>query len=251
MFLIYKKMQLSIIPTSVIDLEPATNVLSIRDKGEADFDKDSSRKIMSQHPSETCKLVYEFFLRDSTCVFDPFAGFGQRHWWAKKYGKKYIGFDISKNNIEFAKNKFDVDNVLADSATEQLPLFDGVYTCPPYFNLEVYEGGKGIDKEKTWDSFLASYSAIWKRIVDAAPPKTKFCVQVGDWRKKNLYYNFRYETEKMFFGFGCEMFDQVIMSRKKITKIKILLPQCKRLGYSIKLHETLLVFQKPSDSLTE
>lgn len=235
---------LSIIPTSVIDLEAQTNVMTIRDKGEGNFN-DSSRKLMSHHPMETSKLVYELFLRDSTHVFDPFAGFGQRHYWAKHYGKKYTGFDISAANIKFAKEKFGVDNTLADSMEAELPAFDGVYSCPAYFDLEVYEGDKGIDKCESWETFLQAYRVIWDRIIDAAPSGTKFAIQVGDWRKKHVYYPLCWETERIFFEAGCQMFDKVILSRKKVTKIKIQLPQAKRLGYTVKLHEYLLVFKKP------
>jgi len=44
---------------------------------------------------------------------------------------------------------------------------------------------------------------------------------------------------------GLVPFDKVVLSYKKISPIKIQVPQAKRLGYSVKVHQTLLVFQKP------
>lgn len=238
--------KLSILPVSVIDVEAQTKKKTIRQKGEGDFG-DSSRKIMSHHPEETSKLVYELFLRDATWVFDPFAGFGQRGYWANHYGKPYTGYDISQPNIDFAKENFGVENTLADSLHDDLPVFDGVYTCPPYWNLEVYDGDNKAagDKIKTWEAFLQWYSVLWNRIIDAAPSGTQFCIQVGNWRAKKVFYDLEYHTQRIFENAGCECVDKVIISRKKVSKIKIMLPQAKRLGYTVKVHETLLVYKKP------
>ena len=38
-------------------------------------------------------------------------------------------------------------------------------------------------------------------------------------------------------------FDKVILSQRKITPIKMQLPQCKRLGYSCMVHQYLLVYK--------
>jgi hypothetical protein len=67
---------------------------------------------------------------------------------------------------------------------------------------------------------------------------------VGEWRSKRIYYDFEYETRRIFKELGATIIDQIIVSRKKTSKIKIMLPQCKRLGYSVRVHETLLVFRK-------
>ena len=39
-------------------------------------------------------------------------------------------------------------------------------------------------------------------------------------------------------------FDKVVLSVKKQSKIKIMLPQAKRLGYTVKVHQVLLVYEK-------
>ena len=78
----------------------------------------------------------EYFLRDATTLFDPFAGWGERHIAAKNANKVYLGYDISQNAIEFAKSHYKVNNILANSLTEEIPYHDGLITCPPYWNLE-------------------------------------------------------------------------------------------------------------------
>ena len=68
-----------------------------------------------------------------------------------------------------------------------------------------------------------------------------------DWRKNHKFYDFTYQTENNG-KCGLKPFDKII-SHKKISPIKIMLPQTKRLGYikgasiSSYLYETL---NKPS-----
>jgi hypothetical protein len=101
-----------------------------------------------------------------------------------------------------------------------------------------------LDKIKGWENFLEDYELVWKRATDAAMPGSKYCIVLGDWRKNHKYYDFVYQTEKIMEKLGMKPFDKVILSSKKQSKIKIMLPQAKRLGYSVKVHQILLVYEK-------
>ena len=67
---------------------------------------------------------------------------------------------------------------------------------------------------------------------------------VGDWRKKHVYYDFTFQTERILTKYGMKPFDKVVLSYKKISPIKLMLPQAKRLGYTVKVHQNLLVYKK-------
>lgn len=230
---------LTIIPTSVIDI-------GAQKKREAEnHGSTSSRSNYSPFPKEVVSLCYEFFLRDSKNIFDPFAGWGERHEGAIRYGKNYTGYDISQESIDKAFETYGVENKLKDSMFSDIPLFDGLITCPPYWNLEKYGSDKSLCREKTFHGFLLSLKAVLKNCYNAASNGANFCIVVGDWRSKGVYYDLEYQVCNMFKDFyGSEIVDKVIISRKNVSKIKIMLPQCKRLGYSVKVHETLLVFKK-------
>ena len=111
----------------------------------------------------------------------------------------------------------------------------------PYWNLEKYEKD-GIDREKTWESFLEKYEKIWRRVTEKALPGAKYCIMTGDWRKNHKFYDLTYQTEKILEKCGMKPFDKVVLSYKKISPIKLMLPQAKRLGYTVKVHQTLLVY---------
>ena len=148
---------------------------------------------------------------------------------------------ISDDAIEKAKKTFGVDNILADSSTADIPKFDGLITCPPYWNLEKYSE-EGIDHEKTWADFLVSYTEILTRAWNATD-KATFCIYVGDWRADNVYYDLIYRTQKIFEGLGATLFDTVIGHRVR-TKVKIMIPQALSFGYTVKVHEQLLIYRK-------
>ncbi len=226
------------IPVSVFDVEKMGKK-TIR--GKQNHTKSSNRNSFSPFPIDVGEWCAEYFLRDSNVVFDPFAGWGERNKTITDSGKCYIGYDISQKAIDYAKEKFGVNNILADSRTADIPEHDGLLTCPPYWNLEKYQAD-GLDKIKEWNDFLVEYEKVWKRVIEKAKTGSKYCIVLGDWRKKGIYYDFVYQTEKIMDKLGMKPFDKVILSTKKQSKIKVMLPQAKRLGYTVKVHQILLIY---------
>ena len=230
------------LPVSVFDVEKLGKN-TIRKK--QDHNKKSSRSSFSPFPRDVAEWCAQYFLRDACTVFDPFAGWGERNKAISDADKMYLGYDISQKAIDYAREIFGVINIKGDSKIDEIPDHDGLITCPPYWNLEKYDDVNGLDRIKKWEDFLKEYEAIWKRVIEKAASGSKYCIVLGDWRKKGIYYDFVYQTEKIMEKLGMRPFDKVILSHKKQSKIKIMLPQVKRLGYTVKVHQILLVFEKP------
>ena len=229
------------LPVSVFDVQKLGKD-TIRKK--QDHNKSSSRSSFSPFPRDVAEWCSNYFLRNANFVFDPFAGWGERHKAVSDAGKFYFGYDTSQKAIDYANNNFGVINIKGDSRIDEIPDHDGLLTCPPYWNLEKYDDDKGLDRIKNWDNFLLEYKTIWKRVIDKAAPGSKYCIVLGDWRKKGIYYDLVFQTEKIMDKLGMKPFDKIILSHKKQAKIKIMLPQVKRLGYTVKVHQILLVFEK-------
>lgn len=230
---------LDVLPVSVIEIEAQGK------RQNENHSSTSSRANYSPFPKEIATLCYQFYLRNASHVFDPFAGWGERASFAAAAGKAYTGYDISPEAITKAANDYGASNILADSRTAEIPEFDGLLTCPPYWNLEKYASPVGCDRAKTFPDFLADMRTVFMRCVAAARPGATFCVMVGDWRKNHVYYDLDFQMARILGDAGLIVVDKVVVSRKKISKIKIMLPQAKRLGYSVRVHENLLVYQKP------
>lgn len=232
---------ISVLPVSVMELEPE---ISTQRRSNGDHDTQSSRNEYSHFPSTVGDLCFQLYLRDAQMVFDPFAGWGERGSLARSYNKSYLGVDCSSEAIKFAASRYQVYNVHGDSRTYLPPSFDGLVTCPPYWNLEKYQG-EGLDKAKTWNEFVNDLWSIFRTCYDAAMPGAKFCIMTGDWRDVGVYYDLSFQVQRIFDRLGAVTIDQVIISRRTISKVKIMIPQAVRLGYTVKVHETLNVFQKP------
>ena len=232
--------RIDVLPVSVVDVAAQ---LKSGKREIGGHDANSSRQEYSNFPYEVASLCFDLFLRDANSIFDPFAGWGERHAFALKYGKKYIGYDTSEEAIKRADDVYGVKNILADSGSNEIPKFNGMITCPPYWNLERYEG-EGIDSCPTWESFKHEYENILKRCYAAASSGTTFCIMACDWRSGGVYYPLCHVTRNAMLACGATMFDEVIVSRKSITKIKVMIPQAVENGYTVKVHETLMVFRK-------
>ena len=230
-------------PVSVIDIPPQTK--HIREAG--GHDKNSSRSEYSAFSPSVGSLCYELYLRGCKKIFDPFAGWGERASLATQFGKEYTGIDINQEAINSAAEIYGEKNILCDARDFIPQPFDGLITCPPYWNLEKYTKS-GLDGAKTWGGFKSDYTMIFKRLIDIADDGAMFCVQVGDWRESKKYYDLCHVTRSIFCDNGCEPVDEVVLSRKGITKIKTMIPQAVAQGYTVKCHEMLLVFKKPNQA---
>jgi DNA modification methylase len=236
-----KQNHLEVLPVSVMEIGPMGKQ-GVR--GDTDHNKQSSRSGYSPFPWEIAETCAALFLRDSTLTVDPFAGWGERHDAMKRHSKKYLGFDLSPVAIENAKDKYGVDNILADSRIVEVPEHDGLFTCPPYWSLEKYASDKGLDRIKNWEDFIKDYRYILERFASKAKPGSTYCIMTGDWRDDGIYYDLTFRTELIMQELGFIPFDKVVVSRLGISKVKIMLPQAKRLGYTVKVHEMLTVFKK-------
>ena len=230
--------RLSVVPQSIIPIQQQEN-FDRREKGTSV--QKSSRQDYSYFPKEIAQLCTQLYLKDCTHIFDPFAGWGERHHYCKKEGLSYTGFDINPGAIAKARETFGVDNVLANSLEADIPVFDGFLTCPPYWNLEKYSEG-GIDHSQTWEEFIEMYTHILHRAWKATD-KGVFCIYVGDWRSDNVFYDLTYQTMKIFDGLGATLFDTVIGHRVR-SKVSIMVPQALSFGYTVKVHEQLLIYRK-------
>ena len=112
-----------------------------------------------------CEVMYDWFSPKGGLVLDPFAGGSVRGIVAEEMGRKYTGIDLSESQIVANKKQSDKPNwICGDSKKLIFGLddeFDFVFTCPPYYDLEVYSDTKGdlsnmseMDFDETLESIL-------------------------------------------------------------------------------------------------
>lgn len=150
-----------------------------------------------------CELVYRWWCPAGGTVLDPFAGGSVRGIVAAMLGHPYTGIDLSaaqvEANREQARALLPPDRPMprwyvGDSleVLPQLPageLYDLVFTCPPYYDLEVYSDDPAdLSAMPDYATFADAYSRILGLAVHRLRPGRLAVVVVSDVRDKRGYY---------------------------------------------------------------
>ena len=141
------------------------------------------------------ELAVRWYSAPGGTVLDPFAGGSVRGIVASLLGRKYYGIDLRTDQIEanreqrfIASAEFpplwiygDSEKVLDSVEPESVDL---VFSCPPYFDLEVYSDDPDDLSNMDWESFLTSYYEIIRKAANALK-EDRFAVWVvGEVRDK-------------------------------------------------------------------
>lgn len=121
-------------------------------------------------------------------VYDPFCGGGTRAIVSYKKGLDYTGIELRQEEIEAVEQRLLNNNakakiVLGDSKNPNgIPpnYADFLITCPPYFNLEMYEGGTNdLSMAKSYDDFLSMIEPVVVQSCRILKPGALSCWVVG------------------------------------------------------------------------
>jgi DNA modification methylase len=118
-----------------------------------------------------CELMYRWFAPEGGTVLDPFAGGSVRGLVAASLGHPYTGIDLSRRQIEANRAQAGLlspeapvpEWIAADSRTALAGIQDGVdlvFSCPPYFDLEVYSDDPADISAMSYPDFAEAYDDI-------------------------------------------------------------------------------------------
>ena len=89
-----------------------------------------------------CELMYEWFVPKGGKILDPFSGGSVRGIVAEEMGFSYLGIDLSEKQILANREQSQKPKwIIGDADKEIFSLdneYDFVFTCPPYYDLEIY-----------------------------------------------------------------------------------------------------------------
>lgn len=203
-----------------------------------------------------CECVYTWFCPPGGIVLDPFAGGSVRGIVAAYLGREYVGIDLRPEQIEANRQQAeaivpdagpvwivgDSANVKALAAGE----YDLIFSCPPYYDLEVYSDLDGeLSALPGYAEFLEAYRAIIADCLSMLKEDRFACFVVGDMRDKAGYYrNFVSDTIAAFQDGGARLYNEAIL----VTALGSLpiragkqFDSGRKLG---KTHQNVLVFVK-------
>lgn len=200
-----------------------------------------------------CELAYTWFTAPGAAILDPFAGGSVRGIVAAYLGRRYTGVDLRPEQVaanEVQAGRIVPDNlprwIVGDSMTAipEEP-FDFIFSCPPYYDLEIYSDDPADLSNMDYETFLECYQHIISVCVSRLKEDRFACFVVGDVRdKQGVYRNFVSETIGAFLSTGMQLYNEAILVTS-VGSLPIRVGRQFQAGRKLgKTHQNVLVFVK-------
>jgi DNA modification methylase len=212
-----------------------------------------------------CEVLYHWFCEEGGRILDPFAGGSVRGIVANYLGYKYTGIDIRQEQIdsnrEQALDILDVNNqpqwyvgdsnVVLNDYDNEHPffncenMFDFIFSCPPYADLEVYSDLEGDISNKPYNEFLELYESIIEKSCKLLKVDAYACFVVGEVRdKKGNYIGFVPDTIRAFQKCGMKFYNEAILLNPVASASMRADKQFTAGQKLVKIHQNVLIFKK-------
>lgn len=204
-----------------------------------------------------CEICYRWFCTGGGQIVDPFAGGSVRGIVAKKIGYDYLGVDLREEQVTANRqqaeaifgagehpvwvtgNSLNIDKLAAGLQA------DLIFSCPPYFDLEVYSDDPEDLSTLEWDEFSRQYREIIAKSVALLRPNRFAIFVVGDIRdKKGFYRNFTGLTVNAFEQAGAMLYNEIILVNVAGSLPIRVTKQFNSGRKCGKMHQNVLVFYK-------
>lgn len=203
-----------------------------------------------------CEIAYRWFCPRGGTVLDPFAGGSVRGIVAAKLGRAYSGVDLRPEQAE--ANRMQAEAICPGTPLEWKVgdardvaglcpgLYDLVFSCPPYADLERYSDDPRDLSTMPYPAFLEAYRAIIAASCAMLRPDRFAVWVVGEVRDRNTgnYRGFVGDTIAAFRAVGLELYNDAVL----VTAVGSLpirtgkqFANYRKLG---KTHQNVLVFLK-------
>ena len=216
-----------------------------------------------------CEIVYRWFSLEGWRIIDPFAGGSVRGIVASYLKRNYRGIDLRQEQIDANYTNYEEikDKLIDRDGVEYRPdwicgnsvnvgiidpeaKYDLIFSCPPYYDLEVYsDDPSDLSNKETYADFLRVYKLIIQNCVRHLNDNRFAVFVVGDIRDKNgIYRNFVGDTVRAFIEAGMQYYNEGILVNVAGTlpvRINKQFNSGRKFG---KMHQNILVFYKGDTS---
>ena len=223
-------------------------------------------------PKQLAERVIDIFTCENDVVLDPFMGIGSTILAAYNRGRKGIGFELSRDFVDIASNRFNSAKELYHERKNEPEIFqedsrsldkhlrsESVHLCltsPPYWdilNMRRTADGKKIKNYsdsnvdlgniEDYGTFLNELKQIFQKVFHSLVIGGHCIVVVMDIRKKDMFYPFHSDVAIFMQKIGFSFEDIIIWDRQQEYN------NMRPLGYPYvfrvnKVHEYVLIFKK-------
>lgn len=186
-------------------------------------------------------------------VYDAFAGGGTRGFIASAMGHTYTGVEIRPEEVErIQKQQLELNTpftiICGDSQEYDIEqgAYDFSYSCPPYYDLEVYSTLPGdMSNVSTYEEFLTMLKKSLEVTYIGLKPGALCVWVVGNFRRTDgSLRHFNGDTVRLGAEVGFKLWDELIFwgaSDVAASRSGQFVANRK----SVRVHEYIIVFKKP------
>lgn len=187
--------------------------------------------------------------------YDPFAGGGTRAILAAKHGYTYRGMEIREDEVKAVRERCERNGVAAqveinhgDSRTPPIEegVADFILTCPPYYDLETYNGGAGdLSMLPTYDRFCEEMRVVVGEATRIAKRKCTAVWVVGLHRRESdgWLLPLHHDLTAAHKAHGWRLAEEIIVYHKNNGAIQRVGMFEQGKGHMVRLHEYVMVYQ--------
>ena len=205
-----------------------------------------------------CEIMYQWFCPKNGDILDPFAGGSVRGIVAAMKGYNYTGIDLAqeqvdanKKNVTIMKSKHKPKWICGDSQDMDTLLpadkkLDFLFSCPPYFDLEIYTDDKKDISNMTYQQFQKVYTDILSKSIKRLRPNSFAVIVIQNIRNKEggFFINLVGDTISAFEKNGMKMYNDMILATQ-IASVPLRAPRPFLSKRKIaKVHQNVLCFYK-------
>lgn len=209
-----------------------------------------------------CEILYRWFCPESGEILDPFAGGSVRGIVAGFLGRAYTGYELRAEQVaanfegladlkDPKPEGFRPPLWIEGDSLEKLKdpgsaeLFDFVFSCPPYHDLEKYSEDPRDLSAQSWEEFLENYREIIRLACSKLKENRFAAFVVSEIRDRaGAYKGFVPETIRAFQDSGLIFYNDLILLNSagsaalRAPRIFGSLRKC------VRIHQNVLVFYK-------
>lgn len=209
-----------------------------------------------------CSWLLNCYAPLSGVCFDPFAGGGTRAIMTAKHGLRYLGCELRAEEVTAVAARCEsagVDNVeiVCGDARVATSFFnrgiaDFGITCPPYFDLERYDGGPSdLSMLPDYGAFVAAMTEVAQQCAAILKPGARFVCVVGLHRDGDgALLPLNHDTARAFCAAGFRLDEEIIIWQQNNGAIQRVGQFEKGSRRLVRTHEYALVFTNQADLAT-
>ena len=198
------------------------------------------------------EIVVKWFGFPKCKTFDCFAGDTVFGFVSSYLGNQFIGIELREEQANFnnERTKGMTAKYICDDGRNILNHIeeksqDLLFSCPPYFNLEIYSDLENdASNQKEYSDFIAILNTAFSNAIKCLKDDRFACITVGDVRdKRGYYYDFIGDIKKIFIRNGMNLYNELILVQP-IGSAVLRARNNMRNRKVVKTHENVLVFYK-------